>query len=393
MALVKTTMQQFLVLLLAAFLVACSSNDAEEEQGPAPLIDFEAERIFNKEWSTSVGNGQGGIFNRLTPVVDGGIVYVASADGEIVAVNLEDGDELWDADVEGLLVGGVGVGDELLALGSAAGEVIAVSKTDGTELWRVNVGGEVLAAPQMANDLVVVQTFDGQLMALKAASGERVWSFRNTVPVLTLRGTCVPMIYRDSVITGFANGRVMSFELATGAVRWNTRVAVPKGDSEIQRIIDIDAPLLENNGVIYAVSYQGKVAAIDPQSGRLIWANDSSSYAGMSLGFGNIYVAGEDGSVTAFEKNGQGARWAQTVLARRKLTGSATLNSYVVVGDVEGYLHALSQVDGHMVARTKVDSDGLQIDLLQVGDLLLVYSNSGKLAAYKLEEKSSWWRF
>ncbi len=376
---------------LAMTLVACSSTDSEEEQGPAPLVDFEEEIKFSKVWSESIGDGQGDIYNRLSPVVDGRMVYVASADGEVEALTVDEGDDVWDAEVDGLIVGGVGVGEKLLLLGTAAGEVIALSKADGKELWRVEVGGEVLAAPQSVDDLVIVQTFDGQLLALKASDGARVWSFRSTVPVLTLRGTSVPMIYRDSVIAAFANGRVLSFELSTGSVRWNTRVALAKGDSEIERIIDIDGAMLEASGVVYAVSYQGSIAAIDAQSGRRIWSNEASSYVGMSTGFDNVYVSGEDGSVTAYEKTGRGARWAQTVLARRKLTGSATLSSYVIVGDVDGYIHALSQVDGHMAARTRVDSDGLQTDLQTIGDMLLVYGNSGKLVAYRLKEKSSGW--
>lgn len=377
--------------LISLTIVACSSIDSEEETGPAPLLDFEQERTFNKVWSTSVGDGQGGIFNRLNPTVDGDLIYVASAEGTIEAITLEKGKSVWDADLEQLLVGGVGVGDNAIFVGTATGEVVALNKQNGEVLWSIELGGEVLAAPQAKDGIVYVQTFDGQMLALKVEDGERLWSFRNNLPVLTLRGTSTPMIFRDSIIAGFANGRVISFELDTGAVRWNTRVTVAKGDSEIQRIIDIDAPILENNGLIYAVSYQGKIAAIDPSSGRRLWANDTSSYVGMSVGFGNIYVVAEDGSVTAFEKNGQGARWAQTVLERRKLTGSAILSSYVIVGDVEGYIHALSQVDGHIAARTKVHSDGIQVDLQTVDDMLLVYSNSGKLVTYKLEEKSSGW--
>ena len=377
--------------LISLTIVACSSIDSEEETGPAPLLDFEQERTFNKVWSTSVGDGQGGIFNRLNPTVDGDLIYVASAEGTIEAITLEKGKSVWDADLEQLLVGGVGVGDNAIFVGTATGEVVALNKQNGEVLWSIELGGEVLAAPQAKDGIVYVQTFDGQILALKVEDGERLWSFRNNLPVLTLRGTSTPMIFRDSIIAGFANGRVISFELDTGAVRWNTRVTVAKGDSEIQRIIDIDAPILENNGLIYAVSYQGKIAAIDPSSGRRLWANDTSSYVGMSVGFGNIYVVAEDGSVTAFEKNGQGARWAQTVLERRKLTGSAILSSYVIVGDVEGYIHALSQVDGHIAARTKVHSDGIQVDLQTVDDMLLVYSNSGKLVTYKLEEKSSGW--
>jgi outer membrane protein assembly factor BamB len=376
------------LLLFSTVIVGCASFDGDEELEPAELIDFEAERTFKKVWSNSVGDGQGGIFNRLTPAFDGDMIYGASAEGEIEAMSREKGKTRWDADVETLLVGGVGVGDNIILLGSAAGEVIALDKNNGEPLWKVEVGGEVLAAPKSNGELVFVQTFDGQIIALKSNNGERVWSYRNTLPILTLRGTSTPLLIRDSVIAAFANGRVISFDMKTGAVKWNTRVALAKGDSEIERIIDIDGTLLEDSGVIYAASYQGKVAAIEASSGRRLWSNDASSYVGISQGFGNIYVVGEDGSVTAFEKNGQGSRWAQTILARRKLSGSATLNSYVIVADFEGYMHALSQVDGHIAARTRVDSDGVQTDLQVVGDLLFAYGNSGKLSAYRLVEKS-----
>ena len=62
------------------------------------------------------------------------------------------------------------------------------------------------------------------------------------------------------------------------------------------------------------------------------------------------------------------------------------ISSYVIVGDFEGYIHALSQVDGHIAARTRVDSSGIQVDLQTFDNKLLVYSNDGKLVAYKLEE-------
>ena len=50
-------------------------------------------------------------------------------------------------------------------------------------------------------------------------------------------------------------------------------------------------------------------------------------------------------------------------------------------------IYTLCQVDGHMVARTKFDSDGFQSTMLVEGDVLLVYGNGGKLRAYRLEDK------
>lgn len=375
-------------LLLALALAACSSTDGEEETGPAELIDFDAERKFKKVWSRSIGDGQGDIFNRLQPTVFDKTIYVAAANGEVEAIDWQSGDRIWDRDLDQLLVGGTGVGEQLVVVGSASGELIALDRSTGKQLWAQQLGGEMLAVPQVKEGRVFAQTFDGQIIALNAETGQRIWSYRNTVPVLTLRGTSSPLLFSDALIAGFANGQVVGFDQETGAVRWSTRVAVAKGDSEIERIVDVDGALLELNNLIYVASYQGRIAAIEPGSGRRIWANEASSHVGLSAGFGNIYVTGQDGTITAFEKNGQGARWAQTVLARRKLTGSATLGSYVIVGDIEGYLHALSQVDGHLAARTRVDSDGIQVDLQAIDDTLLVYSNGGKLVLYKLTEKS-----
>lgn len=374
-------------VLLLLVLTGCSSSDLEEELEPAPLVDFEAEREFKKVWSNSVGDGQGEIYNNLKPAIAYGMVYAAAADGTVEAISLDRGKTLWDADVDELIVGGVGVSNRLVLVGTASGKVVALDRESGEPLWQSEVGGEVLSAPQCNGPMVFVQTFNGEVLGLDASNGARLWSYRSTLPVLTLRGTSTPLIFRDSLIAGFANGRVISFDMRTGAVDWNTRIAVAKGDSEIQRLVDIDGDMLLGSQLLFAASYQGKIAAMDPASGRRIWDYDASSYVGLSEGFGNVYVVDADGTVTAYQQQGRGAQWAQTVLARRKLSGSATLGSYVVVGDFEGYLHALSQVDGHLSARTRVDSDGIQADVQSEGDLLIVYGNSGKLAAYKLQEK------
>src|SRR5690606_26516625 len=118
-------------------------------------------------------------------------------------------------------------------------------------------------------------------------------------------------------------------DAATGRLRWEQRIAVPQGSTEIERLVDIDGELLIHNGTLYAVSYQGRLVALDPATGNRRWARDASSYVGLAVGFSNVYVVGHTGSVTAFAANGQGVRWEQTMLARRRLTAAASWGSYV----------------------------------------------------------------
>jgi outer membrane protein assembly factor BamB len=56
------------------------------------------------------------------------------------------------------------------------------------------------------------------------------------------------------------------------------------------------------------------------------------------------------------------------------------------VGDFEGYLHLLSRYDGHIVARTRVDSSGISSRPVSADNILYVYSDGGTIAAYKLGE-------
>jgi len=45
----------------------------------------------------------------------------------------------------------------------------------------------------------------------------------------------------------------------------------------------------------------------------------------------------------------------------------------------------MSQIDGTIIGRTKIDGSGVRAPMRVVDNLLYVYSNKGKLAAYTLE--------
>ncbi len=382
-----TFVRRLLIAGLGLWLAACASTP--DEQAPAELTDFTQERGLQRLWSRSIGNGQGGSFNRLVPAVADDVLYAVSANGRLQALDYRKGKLLWQRKLDEPVSGGVGTGEGRLLLGTAEGDVLSLDAADGSELWRQRLSGEVLAAPQTDGQLVVAQTYDGHVVALDADSGELRWSYAATVPLLTLRGTSTPMIVGNLVVAGLANGRVVALDLETGALRWEQRVAIPKGSTEIERISDVDGNLLLDNGIVYAVGYQGKVMAIEARSGRRLWERDASAYVGPAAGYSNIYVVTADGTVNAYQETGQGVTWSQTVLARRQLTQPAILSGSLAVGDFEGYLHFLSQVDGHLVARDRADDEGLRAPMLVHDNILFVYGNSGKLVAYQFDSSAT----
>ena len=390
-------MARYRALLLApALLVAagCStitgwfSDDEYDPREPVELQKINEQVRLRSSWSRGVGDGQGEGFYKINPVLEGGIIYVASADGVVMALDAESGRVRWKNNLELALSGGVGHHAGSIFVGTSEGLVMRLSADSGEEIWRAVVSGEVLSAPQGDGQYVVAQTYDGKLMGFDYASGERQWTYTSNVPVLTLRGTGTPILSGDNAIAGFADGKVVAVNLRSGNVSWEARVAIPEGTSEIERIVDIDGSMSLQGAELYVASYQGRVVAIDTRSGRKLWQRNVSSVSGVGVGFGNVYVADDDGTVSAFLRNGQGVRWQNIDLGYRDLSRPTPVGSYVAVVDFEGYVHLLSQVDGDIVGRTRVDSSGARADMLARGNRLFIYSNDGKLKAYDVESRN-----
>ena len=386
---------RYLLLFTMMFSIAgCSTisgwfdSDDDDPMAPMALSDITETVKIKELWSVGVGDGQGDGFYRLQPAISGEVIYAASADGEVVAVDRKRGKTLWEVDLDISLSGGVGVYNDVLLLGSSEGLVLKLDAITGEQLWTTMLTGEILSPPQANGKVVVAQTYNGKLQGLDFATGQLLWTYNSKVPVLTLRGTSVPIMENNRVYAGFASGRVLAFDAQTGSIVWDGRVAIPQGRSEIERIVDVDGTMELAGNELYAVSYQGSVVAIDIESGRKIWQQKASSFSGVSLGFGNVYAADEDGTLNAFMRNGEGVRWSQGALGYRQLSRPTPVGSYVTVGDFEGYLHVLSQVDGDFVGRVRVDSDGVRADMLSEDGILYVFANDGELVAYEITAKS-----
>ena len=360
-------------------------SEEEDATAPVKLERIDTKVKLKKQWSAKIGDGQGDGFYKITPTLVDGVLYVASSDGEVAAISAADGDRLWRVALERPLSGGVGYHDRSLYLGGADGSVLQLSANDGVVEWEAAVSGEVLAAPAVSDDWVIVQTYDGKLLGFQPGADEPAWTFTSDVPVLTLRGTSTPILVGDNAIAGFGDGKVVAVDVNSGNVSWESRIGVPQGSSEIDRIVDIDGAMTQQGIELFVASYQGRVAALDSRTGRKLWQQNVSSVTGTHVGFGNVYVADVDGTLSAFLRTGQGVRWQNIELGYRQLSRPTPVSSYVATVDFDGYLHLLSQVDGQIVGRTKIGGDAARADMIADSGRLIIFADKGQLLAYELE--------
>ncbi len=374
-------------------LTACANlNPAnwfgdDEVNPPAELEDFDRRVNLRRDWSVSIGDGQGDNYNELIPAIDGDRIYAVSANGNVVAIEIATGDVIWRQRLDVTVTGGVGAGRGLVMLGTEDAEVIALNQSDGEERWRSPVSSEVLAAPKTNGDIVVAQTVDDKLIALDMQTGVQRWIYETTQPPLTLRGTSSPLLTQaGTVVAGFSNGTLVSVNAADGVYRWEERVAVPEGRYDIDRVIDVDGDLLLDGSRILAASYQGNLMAFDALSGRIVWGMEASSYHGMDQGFGNIYYCDDRSHIVAVRDNSENIVWENEALQYRQITAPKAVNNYLAVADFEGYVHLLSQIDGSIVGRTRVDNDGVRANILSRNNRIFVYGNSGRLVSLTIQQ-------
>lgn len=384
------------LLLLAAMLTACAGFSGaslnpmkwfsdDEVNPPTPLVDFPAEANLRRQWSVDIGNGQGDNYTEITPVIDSGVIYAASENGNVAAIDISSGDEIWRIRFDGVITGGVGAGSGVVMFATESAELVVLNQADGSVKWQSSVTSEILSAPQTNGDVIVAQSVDDKLVALDFETGERRWIYETTQPALTLRGSSKPVITSDAVIAGFSNGTLVAVSPEDGVYIWEERVAVPEGDYDIDRVIDVDGDLLLDGGRILAASYQGNLMAFEVTTGRIVWGMEASSYHGMAQGFGNLYYCDDRSQIFAIRDNSEDIVWDNSDLLHRRITAPTTVGNYIAVADYEGYVHLISQIDGRLVGRVQADNDGVRANLLANSGRLYVYGNSGRLTAYQLQ--------
>ena len=231
--------------------------------------------------------------------------------------------------------------------------------------------------------VVVVRTVDGRITGLSAKDGANLWVHDHNVPVLTLRGVGEPVVIDGQVIAGFASGKLIALRLNDGALLWEARVAIPGGRSDLDRVVDIDATLAVGDGVVHVTSYQGNIATVLLRDGRVLWNRDMSSHTGIAADRRNLYVSDDNSHVWALERRSGASLWKQDKLQARAVTAPVVFGNYLVVGDIEGYLHWMSRSDGSFVARVRIDEQGILAPPVRVGDILYVSGKGGTLTALR----------
>jgi outer membrane protein assembly factor BamB len=380
--------QWFIPALAALFLLnGCSWikswGDDDDPDAPAELVEFEPTLKVGRVWSADIGKGLDKAGRQIRPAYSSGSIYAADYKGQLIALDADTGNKQWEIKTDLPFTGGPGVSENLLLMGTENGEVFAFDASTGTQLWSATVTSEVLAAPAESDGIVVVRCIDGRVFGLDSNTGQRLWVYDHNVPLLTLRGNSPLLLRAGVVFVGYDGGQVVALRQDDGILMWEQTLVTAEGRSELDRLSDIDGQIVFIASDLLVSSYKNRLASLAANSGRLLWFKDISSATGVTVDRVNLVLSDKDGNIWLLDRRNGAESWKMDQLWHRDLTRPVFYGSFIVVGDVEGYLHWINIDSGSFAAREKVGGKGFSGPPLVVGNTLYVMTKKGSLIAYR----------
>jgi outer membrane protein assembly factor BamB len=155
---------------IADVLVTDDGVFAANGNGSVYALDFAG----NELWTDSYDTGEP-IW--AAPAQDGGILYFASLDHNLHAVDIASGAQVWKRDLGTASTGVPAIVDGVLYTGTFGSRVFALDAATGEEIWTFETVDWVFGSVAASGGVVYAGDVGGILYAIDAISGDEVWRF------------------------------------------------------------------------------------------------------------------------------------------------------------------------------------------------------------------------
>lgn len=349
---------------------------------------------LKKVWSADIGAGGDSEIPLITqPVVFDGVIYTLDAESTLSAFKTEDGKRLWRTEVEAdeeddrVIAGGIAAGTGALYVTNGFNEILAVAPADGKILWRKTMPAVSRAAPTVFEGRVFVSTLDSRLIAMSAADGSVLWEYNGVADDAALVGAASPAANQDIVVPAFSSGEVTALRIENGSIAWSDNLSNVRGLGGLSTISDIRALPVIDKGIVYAISFSGRLVAIDKRTGSRIWQREISGSQTPWMAGNHMFVLSTDNQLIALGRDSGAIRWV-TNLPRFDddepiiFVGPVLAGGRLILAGTDGRIVEVSPETGSIL-REWDSGATVSIQPIVAAGQLFILSNDGTLSAYR----------
>lgn len=186
------------------------------------------------------------------PASDGERVYQPSMDHFLYALQLSTGNLLWSLDLGGAMVYQPALDENgILYVGTLTNEMVAVDGQNGNELWRYATAGGVWSKPVVHEGVLYFGDQSGAFYALDAANGSLKWKLESEGSIIAS-----PVLLPDGLVYVVDNGEVYHIGF-NGQQIWPRTISGKLYGSPVVAGERIVVPVLQGEKLLMAFDLEG----------------------------------------------------------------------------------------------------------------------------------------
>ena len=231
--------------------------------------------------------------------------------------------------------------DGVVLVATRKGDLVAVDAASGRIRGRGSFGQSIEGpfATSAAGDAAYVPLAKpGQIVAHSLRGGDRLWRWRADGPGATADAGLV--LSGEAVVAPLGNGLVVGLDRADGTVRWTVR------PDTLARFVA--APVVLPGGAVAVADDRGRVRALAPETGEILWTRDVGAPVGhtpaVDAAAAALLVPTTRGDLVALDARTGAERW------RVALGQDDRVAPRVATPGVGGGLAVAGASNGHLAA-------------------------------------------
>ena len=353
---------------------------------PTPLEELKSDvRVDIKEiWSENIGEHNG---NNLDIFYIDDFIYVATSDGTIKKIDSKSGNKSWEKNIDLTITSGISGSSESLLFSTADGFIWCMNH-EGELIWKTLLEGEINSLPLVYDEKIVVKLNSYQIIQLSEKDGSIIWKYQAAIPPLTFKSEGKLVQSNKVVYLGLPGGKLIAIDSPTGGLVWESNISRSRGSTDIERANDITSHPIIDGPVIYGITTNGDISALDRRNGKTIWTKPLSSFYGMTFDGFNLFVSHDTGSIYSVNKDDGEVKWRQAGLKHRRIRTGTMIGDYIIYGDYFGYVHLLDVNNGDIIGRIKLEDSQILNNITKIDDsLVALMTAEGDLICLKIGDK------
>lgn len=351
-----------------------------------------------RAWSAQIAGSNPRRRLAAAPVVAGGMLYSVDTSGEVHAFDSQSGRRVWTHRMEvdsklqnSAFGGGASFDNGRIFATNGVGEVVALNANDGSQVWKVKPAGPLRGSPTVAFNTVFVMTQDNQIHAMSATTGAPEWNETGSISQAGVFGVAAPAAGQGTVIAGYSSGELVAYRYENGRTLWSDALARTSISTQVGSLTDIDADPIIDQGRVYALGQGGRMAAYELVTGQRLWELNVAGISTPAIAGEWIFALTDDARLLAIARSTGKIRWI-TQLARYKdeedkdgpifWTGPVLAGGSLWVANTEGELFQVSTGEG---SASRYAELGAPVSLAPVvaDNTLYILDDSGTIHAYR----------